>query len=379
MYHVLIVDDENLMRTYLAQIIPTLCPRFQICGLANDGLEAMELLEHQKFDLVLTDIRMPEMDGLSLAKYIYETSPDTKIIIVSGYNDFEYAKTAIRYHVSDYLLKPLNDQELSNILHTLEKKSAEKIRTPSNFSANTSSFELRTKYMEALMEDDSSNSDFLLAELEKRSFPYFDNLGCILVSTIDEADMFLYSNNIYEITTYSLKLNSIIKEYCYNKNMVTYYKADGQTYILLDAADEKTLLTEVCYVYNELSMLVQKKKLPKIIFSSGCSFTDIMNLKYSAHLAYSNIALTLMGAKSPLFFEQSIENKHFINEINNSCQIVYSNLLSSSMDSLQINLRNYCRYMEECLTISSIIRYAVHLLKYIYSRSNIKTQFVKAA
>lgn len=116
MYNILIVDDEQLMRSYLANNITAICSSYQITGIACDGIEAMDLLKHRHFDLVITDIRMPAMDGLSLCKFIYETAPDTKIVIISGYNDFEYARTAIKYQVTDYLLKPLNDNNLYDVL-----------------------------------------------------------------------------------------------------------------------------------------------------------------------------------------------------------------------------------------------------------------------
>ncbi len=74
MYNVLIVDDEQLMREYLANNIPAICSVFNVTGVASDGLEAMELFERQHFDVVITDIKMPEMDGLALSKYLSESS-----------------------------------------------------------------------------------------------------------------------------------------------------------------------------------------------------------------------------------------------------------------------------------------------------------------
>ena len=95
MYRTLIVDDEPLMRTYLANNLTAICPFFSVTGIASDGKEAMYWLQKQRFDLVITGIRMPEMDGLGLSKYIYEAFPRTKVIILSGYNEFEYARRCI--------------------------------------------------------------------------------------------------------------------------------------------------------------------------------------------------------------------------------------------------------------------------------------------
>ena len=122
MYRTLIVDDEPLMRTYLANNLTAICPFFSVTGIASDGKEAMDWLQKQRFDLVITDIRMPEMDGLGLSKYIYEAFPRTKVIILSGYNEFEYARNALKYQVTDYLLKPLNDNDLSDVLMNVREQ-----------------------------------------------------------------------------------------------------------------------------------------------------------------------------------------------------------------------------------------------------------------
>ena len=85
MYHTMIVDDEPLMRTYLTQSIPAFSTLFDVSAAAKDGLEAVELLKEIPVDVVITDIKMPEMDGLSLAKHIHENYPGITVIIISGF------------------------------------------------------------------------------------------------------------------------------------------------------------------------------------------------------------------------------------------------------------------------------------------------------
>ncbi|HNW86474.1 MAG TPA: response regulator [Candidatus Limiplasma sp.] len=116
MYRALIVEDEALMRDYLSARLGDLCPGWVAGATAADGMEAIERLAHERFDAVLTDIRMPGMDGLELARYIRRTDADTPILILSGYDEFDYARAAVRLNVFDYLLKPLNEAELSAAL-----------------------------------------------------------------------------------------------------------------------------------------------------------------------------------------------------------------------------------------------------------------------
>lgn len=120
MFSAMIVDDEPLMLKYLKENLTRIAPEWELAGIACNGLQAIELLQKQYFDAVITDIKMPEMDGLELSKYICQNFSETKIVIISGFDDFEYARSAIRCGVSDYLLKPLNDND---IFETLKKLS----------------------------------------------------------------------------------------------------------------------------------------------------------------------------------------------------------------------------------------------------------------
>lgn len=112
MYNVMVVDDEPLVREFLKETIPNLNNRFAVTADAMDGHEAFEIIMGHPIDLVITDIKMPVMDGLELCKRIRERYPDMQIIIISGYDDFSYAKKAIQYRVSEYLLKPIINEEL---------------------------------------------------------------------------------------------------------------------------------------------------------------------------------------------------------------------------------------------------------------------------
>lgn len=116
MYKVLIVDDEPQARRFLSVMIPTVDPRWEVVGEAANGMEALALYKQFKPDLVLTDIRMPEMDGLALCQTLAQAEPPPQLAIVSGYDEFQYAKDAIRFGVSEYLLKPLTRKELTSFL-----------------------------------------------------------------------------------------------------------------------------------------------------------------------------------------------------------------------------------------------------------------------
>lgn len=118
MYNVLIADDEPAVREGLSIMIDWNSYGFTISNTAQNGRDALEKLTSDSYNLVITDIRMPVLNGLQLIKEIRDKSTDTKIMIISGYCEFEYAKRAIEYGVKAYLLKPINrDELLMNILN----------------------------------------------------------------------------------------------------------------------------------------------------------------------------------------------------------------------------------------------------------------------
>lgn len=124
MLRALIVEDEDLMREYLAAKLTELSPAWGSVTTAADGMEAAERMAHERFDAVVTDIRMPGMDGLELARYIRRADAELPILIISGYDAFDYARAAVRLNVFDYLLKPLNEAELAAALDAMAALAA---------------------------------------------------------------------------------------------------------------------------------------------------------------------------------------------------------------------------------------------------------------
>lgn len=120
MLKILIVDDEYFCRQGMKQLIPYEEYGFTVCGEAKNGLEALEQVEALKPNIVLLDINMPKMDGIEFASVIKEKGINIKIIILTGYREFDYAKEALNLGVHDYLLKPLDVDELIATLLSLK-------------------------------------------------------------------------------------------------------------------------------------------------------------------------------------------------------------------------------------------------------------------
>lgn len=122
MVRVIVADDEFFARKALVKRLQEMSDEVQICAEAEDGNEVMKFLKEQGADIVVTDIKMPDMDGLQVAKEISENFPNTSVIIESGYADFEYATTAIRYGVKDYLTKPVKSEDLEKAVRRIQEE-----------------------------------------------------------------------------------------------------------------------------------------------------------------------------------------------------------------------------------------------------------------
>ncbi|HET6449758.1 MAG TPA: response regulator [Spirochaetia bacterium] len=114
-----VAEDEERMREYLARKTRELDPAFECVGTAADGEEAVELVERHLPELLITDIKMPVLGGLELVERIRRTNPELRILIVSGYSEFEYARRAIELGVDDYLLKPVAVEKLREVLRRI--------------------------------------------------------------------------------------------------------------------------------------------------------------------------------------------------------------------------------------------------------------------
>ncbi|MEC0211313.1 response regulator [Paenibacillus ehimensis] len=128
MYKVLIVEDEWLVREGLKHTIDWEDVGCRIMGEASDGETALRLMEEETPDIVLTDIRMPEMDGIQLAKEIASRYPGMKVVFLTGYDEFAYAQQAIKLGAADYVLKPTNRDELTQLMGRMASRLDEERR-----------------------------------------------------------------------------------------------------------------------------------------------------------------------------------------------------------------------------------------------------------
>lgn len=190
MIRVLIVDDEILIRSLIVNSIDWQKLGFEIAGEADNGKKALEMIRSCRPQLLIVDINMPGMNGLDLARIVKQKYPDIKIILLTGYGDFEYARSAISIGISFYILKPINESELKEALISTKNeiqsdqkrnryigqlesetlKSQEILKT--NFLKELVSFDLDSNWIqekihELQLEINSEGVLLLVAEIDK--------------------------------------------------------------------------------------------------------------------------------------------------------------------------------------------------------------------
>lgn len=132
MFHVMIVDDDKALRYVYRKMRVWEQYDFQVTAEAANGKQALQILESQEIDIVFTDIRMPFMDGISFMKEAKKVYPKVSFVLISSYHEFEYARQGLREGALDYIVKPMEEQDLQKVLErlssSLEPKEAEYLK-----------------------------------------------------------------------------------------------------------------------------------------------------------------------------------------------------------------------------------------------------------
>ncbi|MBQ8402234.1 MAG: response regulator, partial [Clostridia bacterium] len=185
MTKLILVDDEKMILNSLSRYVKTQLPDFELCGCFYDGSEALEYLLKNPVYIVVTDICMPQVDGLELAREISLHLPQCVVIILSGYSEFEYAQNAIKYNVFNYMLKPLDYRELKNVLEKARGTAAVRRSIPS-------CSDLSDEETELFFVDLFFGSIFSVKELKERfsslhlPFPLEESAGYLVRLTLNE-------------------------------------------------------------------------------------------------------------------------------------------------------------------------------------------------
>ena len=228
-YTVLVVDDEQEQRLALTERVDWESAGFEVVGEAENGVEALDVLETLEPDLILTDIKMPMISGLELAAKVREIRPATQIVILSGYDSFEYAQTAINYNIISYLLKPISPDEMSKELLKIRHRMDERLAGMIS-SAKTDSEQIRMlqtdKFLIPLLlgsneeqpdEEQLLNKARELKIIGETADPF---RFCVMVTKFKNADGISHTEK-----THADFIDSVMSRYMHSVSLILYGRA----------------------------------------------------------------------------------------------------------------------------------------------------------
>lgn len=231
MYSVIVVDDETWILKLIRKIVDWEALGFRVMADASDGKTALQLITEQRPDLVITDIRMPGIDGIGLIKATRELNIDSEFIIISGYSDFEYARCAVTYDAFGYLLKPLGKEEFKDVLRRVGERIGEKRKLQKKIEDSDTRM-LENDIKQTISGQNRNVSINVLNAQYGTNFK--DGLFCATIFKQDFSGR--NSNNVYDNSQYLRFLAEMKEKYCAQFQEMVFFSGmtDDQVILIIN-------------------------------------------------------------------------------------------------------------------------------------------------
>ncbi len=318
MLKVIIADDEERVCRLIMKLVDWEALDMEVSDTAHNGIEALDMVKKHKPDLIITDIRMPGYDGLEMIMKAKELKEDLEFIIISGYGQFEYAQKAIKYGVSDYLLKPIQKVELTNTL----EKLGEKLKNIRGQLSSTELHEIRTRtdlesrrinFMRSFFSEDGLED---LSELDEFNSFYGLNLvkgySQILVMKIDAREKIRSEEKEIIEEKIRIILDETFSEYNLQEREV--YLDDQMVVVFLHFPEEKRedylrRGKELLHLFKEEISLLKNRTLTMGQGHVAKSLSELSNSYETAVLALEDSYVKGVGK---VYYREDSDSVHFI-------------------------------------------------------------------
>lgn len=283
MLKIMIVDDEVIIRMGLSKNIPWKSHGFLISALAEDGEQALACMEIDCPDIVITDIRMPFMDGLVLASHIRDKFPQVKVIMLTGYEDFSYAQRAVQLQTYDYILKPVNYDLL---LETVKKASSVVMRNRKLERTITESTPLlRRQFFQQLLANRYDQNQ-IQTKLELLNLTLPEERYSVLVIKIDEYDSEFRLKKIKEKELFKFCVMNIAQEI-----------SGPHAIVFDDGGDQIVLITEHSDILNEADRVAEDIRSNVKNYLQNTVSIGVGNIQYNWEHVYKSYQEALSALK----------------------------------------------------------------------------------
>ena len=364
LYKLMIVDDEEEIRLGVIKKINWEENGFLVVGDAENGQEALELAEKLHPDVIMTDIKMPFMDGLELGKKVVDLMPSTKIIIFSGSDDLEYAHQAIKINVVEYVLKPINSIELIEVLKRLKETLDKEYNDKRNMEV------LEKHYLESIP---VIREQLLIGALEGRvtkeqwkkkkkklGLDFINKYLSIALINID--DLIRKEENRLVLISLKNIVDDTLKSYC---NFISFPYLDKIAILL--SFNEKDNMINVIKGLNEVCKIFECVFSSSISIGIGRIYQDINEIRFSYRTAQSALAYRpIVGIGKSIFIDDVEPDNSIQLQFEDQEEIKFLNSIKlSSEEEIEIEVENIFKKIEESRV--SIEKYRIYLMEVLIS------------
>ncbi|NLZ52512.1 MAG: response regulator [Thermoanaerobacteraceae bacterium] len=309
MYKVLFVDDEALIRDAIRINMKWNELGYEFAGACKNGKDAIEFLKENYVDVIITDVCMPFVDGLELSKHVHEFYPDIKVIILSGYNEFEYAKKAVKYQVLDYVLKPVTVSELSELLISVRDILTEEKKKKENISKLKGAYIknlpiLRNTYLNQIINGlHKEQYEYEIhKKLEELHYAINGDYYKIVVVMVEKAEEFLQTTPRAKKDLPSFILFNILNELLSRQeNSIVFQDIHNNTIILFGYKQESEQASKINEIYNECKKIIEGSFGLGITFGLGHKVTSLTHINKSYESAASVLEYRFLYGGNRIF------------------------------------------------------------------------------
>lgn len=316
MYKLMFADDEALIRRNMTKIVQWENFGFELIGCCENGHELLELIEHEVPDLVITDINMPFIDGIEVARQLKQMNPRVKIVFLTGYNDFEYAQKAVDLNVLKYILKPITVEEIQNVLIDVKKILDEEVTKNSNIHNLEEFYEQNKPIMQSVFlsnllvepfspdDLDDIESKIKVLELERLMGEEF-LAAVVLIDHVVETSEWKNSQSLMEFAVYN-----ILKEILDEKKIGYGIIGNKRINIILSNKYCKTenTLEEFMQVLEEICICINKYLNFTVTIGVGTIKDSLTMINQSSNEANAAIGYRNIVGNNRLIYINDIES-----------------------------------------------------------------------
>lgn len=316
MFKVLLVDDEPLIRRGLKEKLDWNSLGFEIAGEASNGLQALELVKKINPDIILTDMKMPVMDGIKLLQAIKAADSRIKVIVISAYSSFQYTQTAVKCGAFDYILKPIDSDELTEVLARARLAIESEISSsspehPSDFGDSLLP-EVKERFLNSFISSGIINRENLELSLSNREFSSDIKQYLCLVVMIPELTEIVKEIFEDDYTKAFICLTNLIQNFSHQGNFsITAFRNPMYVhnfYVILGVGGQPVSTAEVIEdLKNKLESFLQRS----VVIGVGSTCMHIYEIGSSFVHALDALSYRSMINESCIIFSEDLKRQNF--------------------------------------------------------------------